>query len=223
MASVRSKDGTKIGFDKQGSGSSADPRRRGNGKPGDGLRLGAALLLGKDFTVYVYDWRGRNESGDTQPYAVEREIRGHRRALIDDAGGSAFVYGISSGAALALEAASRLGGKVLGLALYEAPYGSPAQGDGPDPFRGADVPDALEQLVEIIVLPVAGRIFQPLVVQRESLDDVFPQPLRGPLAELRAPVRFHPVTDGNDDIQVVDAQFRSVFPSAAVELSGISR
>ena len=71
------------------------------------------------------------------------------------------------------------------------------------PFRGADVPDALEQFIEIILLPLAGRIFQPLVVHRESLDDIFAQPLRGPLAELRAPVRFHPVTDRNDDVEIV--------------------
>ncbi len=56
-------------------------------------------------------------------------------ALIDEAGGSAFVYGISSGAALALEAAARLGGKVKALALYEPPYGSPAGGNGPDDYE----------------------------------------------------------------------------------------
>jgi pimeloyl-ACP methyl ester carboxylesterase len=56
-------------------------------------------------------------------------------ALIDKAGGSAFVYGISSGAALALEAAARLNGKVRALALYEPPYGSSAiQGNGPDDY-----------------------------------------------------------------------------------------
>jgi len=44
---------------------------------------------------------------------------------------------------------------------------------------------------------------EPLVIQGESLDDVFPQPLRRPDAELRAPVRFHMVAHGDDHIQVV--------------------
>ncbi len=73
------------------------------------------------FTVFHYDRRGRGDSTDTQPYAVEREID-DIEALIDAAGGSAFVFGISSGAALALEAAVKLGHKVKKLALYEAPY-----------------------------------------------------------------------------------------------------
>src|SRR5258708_8849637 len=67
--------------------------------------------------------RGRGESTDTQPYAVEREIE-DIEALITEAGGSAFVFGISSGAALALEAAIKLGDKVKKLAMYEAPYNS---------------------------------------------------------------------------------------------------
>jgi pimeloyl-ACP methyl ester carboxylesterase len=71
--------------------------------------------------VFHYDRRGRGESTDTQPYTVEREIE-DIEALITEAGGSAFVFGISSGAALALEAAIKLGEKVKKLAMYEAPY-----------------------------------------------------------------------------------------------------
>ncbi len=134
MASVKSTDGTKIAFETQGSGAPLILVDGAMGSRALGFGSELAALLGKDFTVYVYDRRGRNESGDTQPYAVEREIE-DIDALIADAGGSAFVYGISSGAALALEAASRLGDKVRGLALYEAPYGSPAEGDGPDDYE----------------------------------------------------------------------------------------
>jgi pimeloyl-ACP methyl ester carboxylesterase len=134
MASVKSKDGTKIAFDRHGAGAPLILVDGAMGSRAMGFGSELATLLGKDFTVYVYDRRGRNESTDTQPYAVEREIE-DIEALIHDAGGSAFVYGISSGAALALEAASRLGGKVRGLALYEAPYGSPAGGDGPDDYE----------------------------------------------------------------------------------------
>jgi pimeloyl-ACP methyl ester carboxylesterase len=86
---------------------------------------GLAPLLAKHFTVYLYDRRGRGESGDTQPFSVEREVE-DIEALIDEAGGSAYLYGISSGGALALDAASRLGRKVKKLAMYEPPYNDDA-------------------------------------------------------------------------------------------------
>jgi pimeloyl-ACP methyl ester carboxylesterase len=132
MPTVKSKDGTIIAFDRQGSG---PPLILVDGAMGS--RAGGpselAALLSKDLTVYTYDRRGRNESTDTQPYSVQREIE-DIEALVDEGGGSAFVYGISSGAALALEATARLGGKVRGLALFEPPYSSPAQGNGPDDY-----------------------------------------------------------------------------------------
>src|SRR5713226_1627348 len=83
-------------------------------------------LLTPHFTVYNYERRGRGESGDTRPYAVEREVE-DIEALIDEAGGAAYLYGHSSGAALALEAAIKLGGKVKKLAMYEAPYNDDAE------------------------------------------------------------------------------------------------
>jgi pimeloyl-ACP methyl ester carboxylesterase len=82
-----------------------------------------AHRLESHFTVYNYDRRGRGESTDTQPFAVEREVE-DIEALINEAGGSACLYGISSGACLALEAAIVLESKVERLALYEAPYNS---------------------------------------------------------------------------------------------------
>jgi pimeloyl-ACP methyl ester carboxylesterase len=78
-------------------------------------------LLASRFTVYSYDRRGRGDSGDTQPYAVDREIE-DIEALIDKAGGTAYLYGHSSGASLALDAADKLGSKIRKLAMYEAPY-----------------------------------------------------------------------------------------------------
>ena len=88
---------------------------RGSGPSGP-----LAALLAPHFTVFTYDRRGRGDSGNTAPYAVEREVE-DIEALINEAGGSAFVYGISSGAGLALEAANR-GLAVKKLALYEAPF-----------------------------------------------------------------------------------------------------
>ncbi|WP_381804276.1 alpha/beta fold hydrolase [Streptomyces niveus] len=79
-----------------------------------------AALLAPRFSVITYDRRGRGGSGDTAPYAVEREIE-DIAALLTEAGGSASVYGMSSGAALALEAAAA-GLPITQLAVYEPPY-----------------------------------------------------------------------------------------------------
>ncbi|MGO4691216.1 alpha/beta fold hydrolase [Glaciibacter sp. 2TAF33] len=79
-----------------------------------------AQELADSFSVYFYDRRGRGDSGDTQPYAVQREVE-DLAAVIHHAGGNAFVYGISSGAALALEAAAA-GVPMRKLGTYEAPY-----------------------------------------------------------------------------------------------------
>ncbi|HSJ55589.1 MAG TPA: alpha/beta hydrolase [Anaerolineae bacterium] len=121
---VTSKDGTIIAFDRVGRGPVVILVDGAMGsRDGWGLRPLAERLAGH-FTVYTYDRRGRGESGNTLPFALEREIE-DIEALIDDAGGgAAHLYGISSGAALALEAALALGDRVAKLALYEAPYNS---------------------------------------------------------------------------------------------------
>jgi pimeloyl-ACP methyl ester carboxylesterase len=79
-----------------------------------------AELLAQHFTVFAYDRRGRGDSGDTAPYAMEREVE-DIGALLSEAGGAAYVWGTSSSAVLALEAANRLSG-IKKLALYEAPF-----------------------------------------------------------------------------------------------------
>jgi pimeloyl-ACP methyl ester carboxylesterase len=79
-----------------------------------------AAMLSPHFTVVTYDRRGRGESGDTLPYAVEREVE-DLEALIEAVGGIVLVAGQSSGSALAIEAANRLPG-ITKLALYEAPF-----------------------------------------------------------------------------------------------------
>jgi len=120
MNLAQSKDGTKIAFEKIGSG---EPLILVDGALCDrasGPNRPLAALLKKDFTVYLYDRRGRGDSGDSAPYRIEREVE-DLEALVQEAGGSAFVYGISSGAALVLEAASRLS-SIRRIALYEAPF-----------------------------------------------------------------------------------------------------
>ena len=119
-ATVRSKDGTPIAFECVGCGPALILVDGGLCYRDVGPSAGLAKLLAHEFTVFTYDRRGRGESGDTAPYAVEREIE-DSHALPNNAGGAAFVWGVSSGAALALEAANRLAG-IQKLALYEAPF-----------------------------------------------------------------------------------------------------
>jgi pimeloyl-ACP methyl ester carboxylesterase len=117
MKKVISKDGTTIAFDQSGKGPAiilvvGAFNDRATGAP-------LARFLEQHFTVFNYDRRGRGESGDSGPYAIEREIE-DLDALIAQAGGSALVFGYSSGATLALRAAAR-GLAISQLALYEPP------------------------------------------------------------------------------------------------------
>jgi pimeloyl-ACP methyl ester carboxylesterase len=121
MDTLSSPDGTTIAYDKQGEGPAlilVDGALTVHSS-GSGSEL--AKLLAPHFTVYGFDRRGRGQSGDTLPYAVDREID-DIEALIDRAGGSAFLYGHSSGGPLAMRAAIRLGSKVSKIAMYEPPY-----------------------------------------------------------------------------------------------------
>ena len=123
MNQVISKDGTIIAFDRSGKGPAvilvggAFQHRAIDPKTAQ-----LAALLVQHFTVFYYDRRGRGASLDTQPYAIEREIE-DLETLINEAGGAAFVFGMSSGGVLALDAAAR-GLAIKKLALYEPPFNS---------------------------------------------------------------------------------------------------
>lgn len=124
MKTVTSKDGTTIAFDQSGTGPALILVHGAFlHRVTDQQMAQLATLLSPHFTVIHYDRRGRGDSGDRQPYTVQREVE-DIEALIEEAGGSAFVYGISSGAALAMEAAIELPDKIRKLAMYEAPYWS---------------------------------------------------------------------------------------------------
>ncbi|MPZ95158.1 MAG: alpha/beta fold hydrolase [Propionibacteriales bacterium] len=120
MHTVTSKDGTSIAVDRAGQGPAVVLVDGALCTRAQGPMPDLVPLLADHFTVYTYDRRGRGDSGDTAPYAVEREIE-DLEAVIEEAGGHAHVYGISSGGALALEAASH-GLRIDKLALYEVPY-----------------------------------------------------------------------------------------------------
>src|SRR5689334_21283983 len=102
MNTVTSKDGTTIAFDQSGTGPALILV---GGFPDRTANMQLAGLLSSNFTVINYDRRGHGDSGDTAPYAVEREFD-DLKALIEAAGGSVLMYGTSGGAILALEAAS---------------------------------------------------------------------------------------------------------------------
>lgn len=121
MATLTAPDGTRIAYDRQGSGPALILVDGATQTRASGSKPELAGLLAEHFEVYCYDRRGRGESGDSPPYAVEREIE-DLGAVMDLAGGSASVYAHSSGACLALLAAAELGDRVRGLALYEPPY-----------------------------------------------------------------------------------------------------
>ncbi|HEX7153156.1 MAG TPA: alpha/beta hydrolase [Thermoanaerobaculia bacterium] len=122
-----SQDGTRIAFEKTGSGPALIIVSGALSHRGLWDHKAYTAKLAEHFTVYVYDRRGRGESTDVQPYAVDREIE-DLAALVNDAGGSAYLYGVSSGAALALQAAAKLGPeKVTKLAIYDVPYGQKPQ------------------------------------------------------------------------------------------------
>ncbi|MFD0617032.1 alpha/beta fold hydrolase [Paenibacillus sp. GCM10027629] len=129
MLTATSKDGTKIAYDKAGRGPSlilvagAFSYRKFPGQ------VQLAKLLSEQFTVYNYDRRGRGDSGDSSSYDIAREIE-DLQAMIDEAGGSAYVWGLSSGAVLALQAAAS-GAKITKLALHEPPFVVDAAGHKP--------------------------------------------------------------------------------------------
>jgi pimeloyl-ACP methyl ester carboxylesterase len=118
MNRVTSEDGTSIAYDRQGSGPAVI--LVGGAFVDRSENAPLAMELAGRFTVYNYDRRGRGDSGDTLPYAVQREIE-DLDALVAVAGGSAHLYGASSGGALVLEAAAA-GTAVDKLAVYEVPY-----------------------------------------------------------------------------------------------------
>jgi pimeloyl-ACP methyl ester carboxylesterase len=132
MDNVISKDGTSIAFDRLGEGPPLILVSGGSVDRSSNAPL--ASLMADRFAVYNYDRRGRGPSGDTAPYAVPREVE-DIEAVLGAAGGSAFLFGSSSGASLALEAAAS-GLPIDRLALWEPPYIlDPAHRPPPDTAR----------------------------------------------------------------------------------------
>ncbi|WP_372492007.1 alpha/beta fold hydrolase [Kineosporia corallincola] len=120
MSVVVSADGTPIAYSRTGSGPALVLVDGAFGHRAFGPNENLAPVLAHRFTVYTYDRRGRGGSSDAEPFAVEREYE-DLAAVIGEAGGDAFVYGISSGAALVLDAVAH-GVPAGRVAVFEAPF-----------------------------------------------------------------------------------------------------
>jgi pimeloyl-ACP methyl ester carboxylesterase len=141
MPLVSSADGTTIAYEHTGSGPALVLVDGAMCYRGAGPMRPLAALLRNNFTVYTYDRRGRGESSDTAPYAVAREVE-DLQAVIARAGGEAYVYGISSGAALAIATAAA-GSGITGLAVYEPPFMA-------EVFDGPKAKEYTERLTELL-------------------------------------------------------------------------
>lgn len=126
MKTTKSKDGTTLAYDVYGSGPALIYITGAICFRNFSPVVSDAKTFAREFSVYNYDRRGRGDSGDTPPYSIEREVE-DIEALIDAAGGKAFLYGHSSGAVLALEAALRLPNKVIKATLFDASYTNEAE------------------------------------------------------------------------------------------------
>ena len=182
MRKVISKDGTTIAFDRSGQGPSiilvvGAFNDRSTGAP-------LAKLLQAHFTVFTYDRRGRGDSGDTAPYAIDREVE-DLEVLIVEAGGAAPVFGYSSGAVLSLKAAAS-GLAITRLALYEPPFMVDDSSPRPLP-RVAQ--DAAAQLTELIS---SGR--------RGDAVELYQTKLVGIPAEVVAQLRHAPFRPALEDM-----------------------
>lgn len=139
MQHVTSRDGTTIAFDRDGEGPAIITVVGAFNDRSTAAPLTRAMQ--ENFTVYTYDRRGRGDSGDTAPYAVDREVD-DLQAILTEAGGSAAIFGFSSGAVLALHAIAH-GLAITRLALYEPPF---VIGDSRPPAP----PDVAGQLSKLI-------------------------------------------------------------------------
>jgi pimeloyl-ACP methyl ester carboxylesterase len=189
MAIVTSRDGTRITFDRSGLGPTlilvvGAFNDRATGAP-------LARALERHFAVFNYDRRGRGESGDTVPYAIEREIE-DLDALIAEGGSSAVVFGYSSGAILALRAAAR-GLAISHLALYDPPP------------TGGKAAEIAPQLAALIAEDRRGDAVELFQIEAVGLPPAV-------VAQMRT-APFRPGLEKSAHTLVYDSQILAAFPA----------
>jgi pimeloyl-ACP methyl ester carboxylesterase len=202
MRTVTSADGTKIAFDQAGQGPPVILVLGAFNDRSTGAPLAKALE--PQLTVLNYDRRGRGASGDTQPYAVEREVE-DLGALIREVGGAAGVFGYSSGAYLALEGAAR-GLKITKLALYDAPF--IVGNGGPRPPK--DIAAQLAKLVSSDRRGDAVELFQTELVgiPEQVVAQLRHAPFRPALEAIAHTLVYDATLIG--DLSLPTAQLRSI-------------
>ncbi len=187
MSTVKSADGTTIAFDAVGEGrplilvDGATAHRAVNPSNAE-----VAKLLSDEFRVYAYDRRGRGESTDTKPYAIQREIE-DLAALIEDAGQPAILFGWSSGSLLALDAAAA-GLPITALALFEPPV---VVDDGRPPLP-ADYVEQLEASVAEGRPDKAAELFMTAAANMpaEFVDGIRQSPYWAPVVEIAGTIAY---------------------------------
>ncbi|RJL25116.1 alpha/beta fold hydrolase [Bailinhaonella thermotolerans] len=180
MGEVTSRDGTRIVYDRAGDG---PPLILVSGALCDRhYQTPLAERLAADFTVYNHDRRGRGESTAPAPVSREAEVE-DIAALVREAGGTAFVYGISSGGGLALEAAAA-GVGVAKVAAYEPPY---------NPDDAAMVRDTLAYHAELTRILAEGRDWDAvaLFMKGVGMPDHAIEGMRSPAMERMGPALAH--------------------------------
>ena len=217
MQTVSSADGTTIAYEQQGTGPAliiVDGALCARG-----AKAGLADLLAADFTVYRYDRRGRGDSGDTPPYAVEREIE-DLLALIGAAGGTAFLYGHSSGCALVLDTVLQASqASVPKIALYEAPYND-------DPAVQAPWKTYLSDLAEALAADRGGdavaRFMAYLGMPAAQVDEMRQAPFFPALAAIAPTLAYDHAGLMGDSLAVPVATAAHVGSEALVMYGGAS-
>ena len=164
MPTVTSQDGTLIAYALAGAGPAVILVVGAFNDQTTGAPLAQALQ--DRYTVYTYDRRGRGQSGDTSPYAVEREIE-DLDALIKMAGGSASVFGYSSGAVLALRAAAQ-GLAIDRLVLYDPPPTGPRARDLATQLAGLVVDGRRGEAVELFQTDGVGIPRDMVIKMRDA-------------------------------------------------------
>jgi pimeloyl-ACP methyl ester carboxylesterase len=172
MRKAVSKDGTTIAYDLTGEGPAVILVGGALSQRSAPQAQSLAVSLAPHFAAIDYDRRGRGDSGDTAPYAMAREVE-DLEALIDKVGGVAFVYGHSSGAVLALEAARKLGAKIKKLALYEPPFIGNGNGTRPAAdhlarLKEMQMQDRRAEMLKYWMMEVVGMPAQALGPVKDS-------------------------------------------------------
>ena len=192
-----SEDGTPIAYESAGAGPALVLVDGALCHREFGPARGLASALADRYTVYCYDRRRRGESGNTLPYGVDREIE-DLKAVIDTAGGSAFVAGQSSGAGLAYRAAAA-GVPMRALAGYESPW------VGLRPNQDGTPRDYIGELKAFVLAGERGKAvdyFMTKMVGGPWFLPIMFRLMRKPWKQLRAVAHTLPY-----DAEVMGAQF----------------